>query len=66
VLRGEVLLLGKGRSLQARLPLRVEQPATSPDAAGGVHALAAAAEAAAVNIAVWLQQHDLSACRSKP
>jgi len=65
VLRGEVLLLGKGRAAQARMPLRVEHPAASADVAGGVHALAAVADAAAANIAVWLQQQDLSACRPK-
>lgn len=65
VLRGEVLLLGKGRVAQARMPLRVEAPAASADVAGGVHALAAAADAAAANIAGWLQQQDLSVCRPK-
>ncbi len=65
VLRGEALLLGKGRAQQARMPLNVEQPASSADAPGGVHALAAAADAAANGIATWLQRQDLAACRPK-
>lgn len=65
VLRGEVLLLGKGRAPLARMPLRVDQPAASADAAGGVHALAAAVETAANALAGWLQGQDLSTCRPK-
>lgn len=64
-LRGEAMLLGKGRAMQARLPLRIEKPAATADAPGGVHALAAAAQSAATVIGNWLQQQDLSGCRTK-
>lgn len=60
---GEALLLGKGRALRARQPLRIEVPAASADAAGGAAALAAAADRLSTTLAQWLQGQDLAACR---
>lgn len=64
VLRGEALLLGKGLALQARLPVRIDVPAASADAAGGAAALAAGADRLALALAGWLRDQDLAACRS--
>lgn len=64
-LRGEALLLGKGRAVLARLPLQATPPAVTADAAGGAAALAAAADGAAATLAQWLQQQDLAACRPR-
>lgn len=63
VLRGEVLLLGKGRALRARQPLQIDVPAATADAAGGAAALAAAADRLATTLAQWLAGQDLAACR---
>lgn len=64
-LRGEAMLYGKGRTLLARQTLRVEQPAPTADAGGGVRALAAAAESAAAALEPWLRQQDLAQCRPR-
>lgn len=45
-----------GERLLAQRSVSLRQPAPSPDAAGGVRALAAATDAAAQEIAQWLQQ----------
>lgn len=45
-----------GEKLLAQRTFDVRQPAGSADAAGGVRALAAATDAAAIEIAQWLQQ----------
>ena len=45
-----------GERLLAQRSVSVRRPAPSPDAAGGVRALAAATDAAAEEIAQWLQQ----------
>lgn len=45
-----------GQRLVAQRSFSVERPAPSADAAGGVRALAAATDAAAQDIAAWLQQ----------
>jgi cholesterol transport system auxiliary component len=47
---------GGGERLVAQRSFVLERPAPSADAAGGVRALTAATEAAAVDIAAWLQQ----------
>ena len=47
---------GGGERLVAQRGFEVEQPAPSADAAGGVRALTAAIDAAALDIARWLQQ----------
>lgn len=64
-LRGEALLLGKGRTVLARLPLQATPPAATADAGGGAAALAAAADSAAAALAQWLPQQDLSTCRPR-
>lgn len=46
-----------GERLVAQRSFRVQRPATSADASGGVRALAEASSAAAQDIAAWLQQH---------
>lgn len=63
VLRGEALLLGKGRALRARQPLQIDVPAATADAAGGAAALAAVADRLATTLAQWLAGQDLAACR---
>lgn len=45
-----------GERLVAQRSFTVHRPAPAPDAAGGVRALAAATDAAAQEIAAWLQQ----------
>lgn len=45
-----------GERLLAQRSIAVRRPAPSPDAPGGVRALAAAVDAAADDIALWLQQ----------
>lgn len=65
VLHGEALLLGRGRAVLARLPLHLDAPAKSPDAAGGVQALVAVSDRSASELARWLQTQDLAACRSR-
>jgi cholesterol transport system auxiliary component len=45
-----------GERLVAQRSFQVQRPAPSADAAGGVRALAAASDAAANDIAAWLQQ----------
>ncbi|GAB3775882.1 ABC-type transport auxiliary lipoprotein family protein [Ramlibacter monticola] len=47
---------GGGERLVAQRRFSVQRPATSADAPGGVRALAAATDAAAEDIAAWLQQ----------
>lgn len=47
---------GAGERLVAQRSFSVQRPAPSADAPGGVRALAAATEAAAQDIAAWLQQ----------
>jgi cholesterol transport system auxiliary component len=47
---------GGGERLVAQRSFVLERPAPSADAAGGVRALSAATEAAALDIASWLQQ----------
>jgi len=47
---------GGGERLVAQRSFNVERPAPSADAPGGVRALAAATDAAAQDIAAWLQQ----------
>lgn len=47
---------GGGERLVAQRSFTVERPAPTPDAAGGVRALAAAADAAAHAVAAWLQE----------
>ena len=47
---------GGGERLVAQRGFAVERPAPSADAAGGVRALTAAVDAAALDIARWLQQ----------
>jgi cholesterol transport system auxiliary component len=47
---------GGGERLVAQKGFAVERPAPSADAAGGVRALTAAVDAAALDIARWLQQ----------
>jgi len=47
---------GGGERLVAQRSFDVRRPATGADAPGGVRALAAAADAAAQDIAAWLQQ----------
>jgi len=59
VLRVRCTLLentGGGERLVAQRRFSVQRPATSADAPGGVRALAAATDAAAEDIAAWLQQ----------
>jgi cholesterol transport system auxiliary component len=46
-----------GERLVAQRSFAVQRPAPSADAPGGVRALAAATDAAAQDIAAWLQQH---------
>jgi cholesterol transport system auxiliary component len=48
---------GGGERFVAQRSFNVKKPAPSADAAGGVRALAAATDAAAQDIAAWLQQH---------
>ena len=45
-----------GERLLAQRTVVMRQPAPTPDAAGGVRALAAAVDAAAADIAQWLRQ----------
>jgi cholesterol transport system auxiliary component len=47
---------GGGERLVAQRSFSVQRPAPSADASGGVRALAAATDAAAQDIAAWLQQ----------
>jgi cholesterol transport system auxiliary component len=47
---------GGGERLVAQRSFNVQRPAPSADASGGVRALAAATDAAAQDIAAWLQQ----------
>lgn len=59
VLRLRATLLentGGGERLLAQRSFDVRRPAPSPDAAGGVRALAAATDAAAAEIAAWLRE----------
>ncbi|MBI2307739.1 MAG: membrane integrity-associated transporter subunit PqiC [Rhodocyclales bacterium] len=63
VLRGEALLLGKGRAQRARQPLQIDVPAATADAAGGAAALAAAGNKLSTTLAQWLQGQDLAACQ---
>jgi cholesterol transport system auxiliary component len=46
-----------GERFVAQRSFDIERPAPSADAAGGVRALSAAADAAARDIAAWLDQH---------
>ena len=66
LLSGVAVLSGKGRVVIARLPLRVDVPAASADAQGGVAALAVAAENLSIALSQWLekQTQSLSACRN--
>jgi cholesterol transport system auxiliary component len=64
-LRGEALLVGKGRALIARLPLQLKQSSRSADAAGGAGALSALGDTASAALADWLRQQDLANCRSR-
>ena len=60
VVRLRVTLLDstpEGDRLLGQRLVVVQRPAASPDAAGGVHALAQAADAAAQEIATWLEQN---------
>jgi hypothetical protein len=65
-LSGVAVLSGKGRVVIARLPLRVEVPAASADAQGGVAALAAASENLSIALLQWLekQTQSLGVCRN--
>lgn len=64
-MHGEALLLGRGRAVQARLPLHLDATAPSPDAGGGVQAMVAVSDRAATELARWLQTQDLSGCRMR-
>lgn len=63
-IRGEALLLGKGRAVLGRLPLQLEAPALSADAAGGASALAVATDKMGAAISLWLKQQPLAQCRN--
>jgi cholesterol transport system auxiliary component len=47
---------GGGERLVAQRSFEIEQPAPTPDAAGGVRALSAAVDTAARDLAAWLRQ----------
>lgn len=49
----------KGRKLLAQRSFSTQAPAPTPDAAGGAHALAAASDAAIVDLMAWLATLDL-------
>jgi cholesterol transport system auxiliary component len=64
-LRGDALLFGKGRVLLARQSIAIDQPTASADAAGGAHALAAAAGTLAGNLSTWLREQGSADCRPR-
>ena len=68
VLSGQADLIDGQRRLIVSRPIDIEQPALSPDAAGGVQALVAAGSELGGLLIAWLDQLDrqgvLKACRS--
>lgn len=56
VLQGRVVLLDRARRQLAELPVSLEKPAASPDARGGVGALAGAADQLAADLVDWERQ----------
>lgn len=64
-IRGEARLLGKGRQLLAVQVIRIEKTAATPDARGGIAALAAATDGLAMDLAEWLKKNanESAGCR---
>ena len=64
-IRGEVRLLGRSRQLLSVQAIRIEKTAATPDARGGVAALAAATDGLAVELAEWLKKNanESAGCR---
>lgn len=70
VLHGRVSLVDAKRRLIAERAVAIERPASTPDARGGVAALAAAGDELGRQLAEWLKRLDreqaLTACRGTP
>lgn len=70
LLQASVRLIDAKRQLLAERQLRIEQPASSPDAQGGVNALVAASSDFGVQLADWLDGLEngkaIARCRSTP
>ncbi|MDP2880259.1 MAG: ABC-type transport auxiliary lipoprotein family protein [Azonexus sp.] len=64
VLQGRAVLLDRARRQVAELGLRIEKPAASQDARGGVAALSATVEQLAADLLAWEQDQGASACSS--
>ena len=63
VLQVSVTLLDAGRQLLAEKQWRIEQDASTADARGGAHALAAAGTAFGEQLADWLEHNATKNCR---
>ncbi|NTV71797.1 MAG: hypothetical protein HGA71_16835 [Azonexaceae bacterium] len=62
VLHGRAILLDRSRRQVADLDLRIEKPAPSQDARGGVAALSATVEQLAVDLAAWEKGWGAGVC----
>jgi ABC-type uncharacterized transport system auxiliary subunit len=62
VLQGRAILLDRSRRQVAELDLKIEKPAASQDARGGVGALSAAVEQLAADLLAWEKGQGARAC----
>ena len=64
VLQGRAVLLDRSRRQVAELDLKIEKPAASQDARGGVGALSATVEQLAADLLAWEKRQGASVCFS--